>query len=269
MLCKLGGRVLVFLLLFKLEGNLLRGGSWWGDFNLHLRVTLHLYLLQAHLCAVLEVHVELSVTDRDLAHQTVLSVSCLLGAGTVSKTETQVVLNDDGLAELLAADSEVVNTNHRVIVGVHECRLLGNALDLSVFNVNQGAGEGLLIQHILHDDDGNCVGIGRVSLLILIFALLGRGWGLLLSIQSGVKSSLWNLLLLNQLISKDGQPVLEIRHDSVGCTPQFLTIGIICLQRELPRVDRFEFAVVRLATVTDFDLVEKCNEEGVSTWVVN
>jgi len=68
LLSKLSLSFVVLLLLLELVGNFFGCGSWWGDFDLHLGVTLHLNLFNTHLGSVFEVHVEFSVAYRDLSH---------------------------------------------------------------------------------------------------------------------------------------------------------------------------------------------------------
>lgn len=185
--------------------------------------------------------VELSVTDCNLAHKT--KVLWFFGlSGAVTKTKPEIILDNDRLAKLFSANREMVNFNHRVVIGVHQSRFLSNALDLGVFDVEQMLRKVFFIEHILHQSDRNGIrvhSVHRGSLAFSIFSISGC------CIKS--RGRFWldgQVLLLNELISEDLKPIFKVGHHTVRSSPHLFAISILSVQRELLRVNCLELCIV-------------------------
>lgn len=212
-----------------------------------VRQAFQLDLFDAHLGAVFKVKPELSVADLPLLHESFRGIilmrnwltcldcnRCLLhlvvGLVALSETKFEVVLGDDGLRKSFASNCEVVHPHNRVVVWVEKCGFLGDVLDLVVFDVQHVLWQEFFIHRVLHDVD--CEG-SHLSVLCglwssSLFGILACGLGLH-GFRVGDRHS--DLLLEHDLIGEEGDPVLEVWHDSVSGAPGTLTVRLVKVDR--------------------------------------
>jgi hypothetical protein len=124
--------------------------------------------------------------------------------------------------------------------------MLLNRLDLVVFNAQHTLWKHFFINHVLGNINrqwGLCVFLLWCLSRLLAFRRFFHRFRLILRLQ-------WHchLLMVENLISKEGYPVLEVRHDSVRCLPLLFTIAIVT-QVKLRRINFLWLLVCRVTAV--------------------
>jgi hypothetical protein len=124
--------------------------------------------------------------------------------------------------------------------------MLLNRLDLVIFNAQHTLWKHFFVDHVLGNINRQrrlCVFLLWCLSRLLAFRHFFHRFRLILRLQ-------WHCYLLTDedLFSKEGQPVLEVRHDSVLCLPLLLTIAIVT-QVKLRRINFLCLLVCRVTAV--------------------